>query len=1325
MNKKRRCLRQVIALLLVLCMAAMYPATALAAETAPVEKAAEEVTSEETTAAVEETTAATAAIEEAAATTAPTEATAPLEITVIASGEGDTYAWTLTSDGTLTISGTRMPNFDYRSGDPTVPWVAYRNEIITVVIATGVENIGDYAFEDCVNLTTVTVSESVTSIGDNAFVYCDSLAAINVAKENANYCSADGILYDKPITKILYVPRRISGSITIPEGVTAIDDYAFQSRIALKAVTIPNGVTSIGAYAFNRCCSLISVTIPEGVTSIGYDAFADCEKLAEVTVPASMTSIGNDAFIRCGSLTAITVAEGNANYCSFDGILYDKPVTQIIVVPQSIAGAVTIPEGVTSIDVSAFFGCSGLTSVTIPKGVTSIGESAFEDCGSLTGVTIPEGVISIGKYAFEDCSSLSSITIPDSVTSVGMRAFCRCGSLTSVTIPEGVTSIGEDAFDGCGSLTAITVAEENANYCSFDGILYDKPVTKIVAVPDGIIGSVTIPEGVISIGKYAFDDCSSLSSISIPASVTSIGEDAFYRCGSLTAITVAEGNANYCSADGILYDKPVTQIIAVPQSIAGAVTIPEGVTSIGKSAFEDCGSLTGVTIPKSVTSIGYSAFSNCSSLSSITIPDSVTSIGNWAFAYCKGLVEVTIPDSVTSIGENAFNDGCTSLPAITVADGNANYCSIDGIVYDKPVTKIVAVPDGIIGSVTIPEGVTSIGDLAFSGCNRLEGVTIPKSVTSIGYSAFVYCSSLTRVTISEGVVSIGESAFDYCSSLTRITIPESVTDIAIPAFLACDNLTAITVAEGNANYCSVDGILYDKPVTKIVAVPDGLTGKVKIPEGVTYVGYDWPNGVDFSYCRSLTGVTIPKSATYIGEACFRSCSSLNSIIFLGDRPQIWQRACLGVTANAYYPYGNTTWTAENMRDYGGTLTWIPYYPILEGNGSVVTENDGQSITVRADAPFDQFQSVDVDGVAVAQEHYDASEGSTIVTLHGDYLATLEAGEHTMTMHFADGAVAMADFTLEPDPVECTHEDIKDSGKCSICGEIIDGIAALNARSLTLEGEIGVNFYMNLTEKTLADRNVKVVFTVAGKTTEVPVTDGVQTENGYRFTCKVAAKQMSDEITARVVLGDGTQGKAFRYSVRQYFQNRLASPDVSAEMQALAAAMLNYGAAAQNYFGYRTEDLANAGMGFAPVTVLDAGALESYKGTVNYTDKNTAGITVRYGTLVLESTTIVRAYFQLKEGEEIGNYRFTVNGKEVTPTKSGEQYVVDSEGIVAKRLNENCTIVVEKDGAVVLTMHYGAWSYAYSKLSSATASETLKMLVSALYAYHQAASAYFA
>ena len=345
----------------------------------------------------------------------------------------------------------------------------------------------------------------------------------------------------------------------------------------------------------------------------------------------------------------------------------DYPYWSTTITTAIIPASVTynsVSYSVTSIGESAFESCISLTSVTIPNSVTSIGENAFLGCSGLTSIDIPNSVTSIGRWAFYYCDGLTSVTIPNSVTSIGEGAFESCISLTSVTIPNSVTSIGYRTFYHCRSLTSINVASDNSNYCSVDGVLFNKDKTTLIQYPGGKQGAYTIPNSVTSIGYSAFFYCDGLTSIEIPNSVTSIGRWAFYYCDGLTSINVASDNSNYCSVDGVLFNKDKTTLIQYPGGKQGSYTIPNSVTSIGDGAFDDCDGLTSVTIPNSFTCIGEDAFSYCDGLTSVTIPNSVTSIGEDAFGWCSGLTSVTIGNSVTSIGDGAFSE-CYGLTSVT------------------------------------------------------------------------------------------------------------------------------------------------------------------------------------------------------------------------------------------------------------------------------------------------------------------------------------------------------------------------------------------------------------------------------------------------------------------------------------------------------------------------------------------------------------------------------------------------------------------------------------------------------------------------------------
>ncbi len=412
-----------------------------------------------------------------------------------------------------------------------------------VTIPSSITTINSSAFHDCSSLTSIAIPVSVTTIGRGAFDGCSSLTSITIPN---SVISIDGLAFANCSSLT---------SITIPKSVTSISNTAFRGCSSLSSITVDSGniiyhsagncliqtstqtlivgcknsiipddgsVTSIGGGAFDGCSNLTSINIPDSIISIGTLAFRNCSSLTSIHIPRLVFIIKSHAFEGCGNLTSITVEAGNQDFHSSGNCLIDNYSQTLI---RGCSNSIIPNDGsVRNIGSDAFSGCSSLTSITIPNSVTSIGGDAFSGCSNLRFLIFEENsqLISIGSNAFYNCSSLTSITIPDSVTSIGLDAFYGCSSLTSITIPNSVTSISSGTFFGCTNL----LQQEN-------GVYY---VDKWVVDCDSSV-TITLRTTTVGIGDSAFE-YSNLKSISIPNSITSIGRYAFYRCDSLTSITI-------------------------------------------------------------------------------------------------------------------------------------------------------------------------------------------------------------------------------------------------------------------------------------------------------------------------------------------------------------------------------------------------------------------------------------------------------------------------------------------------------------------------------------------------------------------------------------------------------------------------------------------------------------------------------------------------------------------------------------------------------------------------------------------------------------------
>ena len=781
----------------------------------------------------------------------------------------------------------------------------------------------------------------------------------------------------------LTVSKSSSGDGAMENYVSSNNQPWMKSRNDITSVVIGDGVTSIGNNAFWGCYYLTSVTIGSNVGSIGTYAFDSCHRLASVSIPASVTSIGNYAFVSCGILAAalvVTIADGsllssigvqafyNANLASFN-----------------------IPASVTSIGQWAFDSCSNLSSVIIQApSLTTYGEDAFD--GNKDGRMIYVPINSVNTYKTNWAKYENYITghpltahaaVAATCTTAGNTAYWECEichkyfsdenggpeiAANGWVIPATGHTIVSNICTGCGkygycgtsgheSDVTWELTGESSNYTltiSGTGAMtgYDWNGQPWYSNKDNIT-SVVIGNGVTSIGKYAFHECSNLASVTIGNSLQTIGEWAFKNCS------------------------------------MASITLPATMTSIGPDAFYGCSNLSTVIIKAtSLTGYGGDAFSGNKSGRKIYVP------ANSANTYKAGWPAYT-SDII------GFNGTCGAtghewdvLWALTGESPNytlnimkvgetgamADYTNGDAKPWNGNRTNIktIIVGDGVthIGnhafdycaqtSLTIGSDVTTIGDCAFHNCDNITSIVIPNSVETIGTSAFEYLSSLTNVTIGSGLKSIGAQGFHYNSQLSSVVIrAASLTSygevfnagkigrkIYVPAasvdtykagwttyandIIGYNGTCGATGNESNVVYAltgtSPNCTLYIIGTGAMMDCGDGSSApwysnrgditSVVIGDGVTTIGVHAFGQNNNTLYTHLTSLTIGNDVTTIGDYAFYHCTGLTSIVIPNSVQTIKSYAFEGCSGVTSLTIGSGVTTLEDHAFYGLGITSV-------------------------------------------------------------------------------------------------------------------------------------------------------------------------------------------------------------------------------------------------------------------------------------------------------------------------------------------------------------------------------------------------------------------
>lgn len=858
---------------------------------------------------------------------------------VVDEGTSGKINWVFYDTGILNVSGNgAMSSY---SDAKTVPWYAYLGRIKVIIVEEGITTIGTNAFRDCPLLEQVSLPNTLTTVGYAAFRGNPSLKTI--------------VIPDSVTTMSSYVFYECTAleSITFSESIKTIGEYTFYMCKKLKNVTLPEKLTTIGASAFRGCASLLEIVIPYSVTVINSGAFSYCSNLSSVTVYNRIATIGSNAFLKCGSLKSIfyigtetdwnKISIGSGNDL-LSNITYEKSGyltwgrcgtnVEYLISNEGkliISGNGDIKSYSSSTEVPWSSYADQITSVVVEKGITEIGSWAFYLFKKLNSVILPEGIITIGSNAFRGCSALTEITIPSTVTTIGSAAISYCSRLATVRLSKGVTTIGNNAFVNCSVLNNVYYDGTRAEWNSISiGTGNDKLTGANIYVTPVItnINVKTLPyktvyelgeefntEGLIITADYDDGVTKEISDFKVS------GFDSETPGEKVITVTFGE------------FETTFTVVIKEPVVMTGIriASAPSKVTYYDDEVID----FTGLEV---VADYSDGTFKTLDT-TEYTV-DEFADEGAGEFDIWVHYGDFKASFSITVIERFIIAEGQCGDQITWTLNKNGELI-ISGTGEMTSFTSGTVVPwyeyRSMITSVSVSEGITSIGNHAFYGLSMVTIVSLPSTLTYIGEWAFYQWQSITEFELPDGITEIGEYAFNSCMNVTYVHLPESLTVLGRFAFNHNDSLQSI-----------------------------------KIPEGVKII----PSNC-FAYCKALVSVSIPSTVTTIGAYAFMQCTQIREVYYNGSKNQ-WN--CISGSDNEYFINANI--------EYAITITGISVKSLpqkivyFEGE-----EIDLTGLSIAANYSDDTFIELNTAEYTVTGLDTLAAGDNVITVTYGDYSVT--------------------------------------------------------------------------------------------------------------------------------------------------------------------------------------------------------------------------------------------------------------------------------------------------------------------------------------------------
>lgn len=619
------------------------------------------------------------------------------------------------------------------------------------------------AFMGAKYLEEIILPPKIQNIGEKAFIECVNLKTIkNMESTKLRELNCETFFECKKLTEII-----------LPKSIVSIGQECFSGceKLTDKSFAFIEQLEFVGVKAFANCTSLVYIDYISRLKIINNGIFSGCRGIKKVELGKHCETIQANAFYKCESLQEIILPECLQEINNY--VFYScKSLSHII-----------IPDSVKIILYNAFSGCDMLKDIVISYNskLTKIDEYAFNDCFALSEIRIPKNVSYIGRYAFKNCKNLQKIifegneiknfeeglfygcknllkfNVPENVTDIGDFTFAKCHRLKQIKIPSSVTRIGSNVFIDCIELKDIFIHKDNSHYKFRQTELYEADVNKIEQIHWSVFKEEKLSLSACRIGDCAYRSHSTIKELILKDDVESIGISAFKDCENLFKLTI-ENQMTLLGIAAFQGCKALQQIQLPPYkhlsesifsgcSNLNTIVLPEGVESIGDCVFQDCGSLKNCTFPNTVKIIGAGVFYNCLQLKELRLNTGLQEIGSFAFKNCTSLVNVDLPYTVEKIGQACF-ENCEKIEKVKIS------------------TNIHIIPSKMfynckkLQEIDMPDNLYEVQDYAFFGCSSLEEIHLPSSVHKIAKNAFKGCNPKIKIYLCQET-SLKIDLFDY------------------------------------------------------------------------------------------------------------------------------------------------------------------------------------------------------------------------------------------------------------------------------------------------------------------------------------------------------------------------------------------------------------------------------------------------------------------------------------------------------------------------------------------------------------------------------------